>query len=128
MSVEVMDFVRRYRPALLATVSPEGVPNVAPKGSLTVLDDERLVFADLVEGRTTRNLQARPNVAVVVLDPQGNGYQIKGRGSPDETGSALTYLCEAAPALKISLPPPSAVMVIDVDEVTPIAPVRKRQN
>lgn len=120
-----MEFVRGHRPALLATVSPEGVPNVAPKGSLTVLDDERLVYADLVEGRTSRNIRARPEVAVVVMDRNGRGYQIKGRGSRDTTGTAYTYLCEAAPALRIPLPPPSAVMVIEVDEVSPLgAPVK----
>lgn len=126
MSNEVVEFVRGHRPALLATVSPEGVPNVAPKGSLTVLDDEHLVYADLVEGRTSRNIRSVPNVAVVVMDRDGGGYQIKGRGTRDETGSAYTYLCEAAPALRIPLPPPSTVMVIEVEEVTPISVPKKR--
>jgi len=122
MNREVVDFVRSNRPALLATVSPEGVPNVAPKGSLTVLDDEHLVYADLVEGRTSRNIMARPDVSVVILDRGGRGYQIKGRGTRDETGSAYTHLCEAAPALRIPLPPPSMVMVIEVNEVSRIDP------
>lgn len=126
MGKEVIEFIRGHRPALLATVSPEGVPNIAPKGSLTVLDDERLVYADLVEGRTSRNIRARPEVAVVVMDPTGSGYQIKGRGSRDTTGKAYTHLCEAAPALRIPLPPPSTVMVIEVDEVTPLSAPRRR--
>jgi predicted pyridoxine 5'-phosphate oxidase superfamily flavin-nucleotide-binding protein len=126
MSDEVIHFVHGHRPALLATVSPEGVPNVAPKGSLTVLDDEHLVYADLVEGRTSRNILARPDVSVVVLDREGNGYQIKGRGTRDETGSAYTHLCEVTPALRIPLPPPSTVVVIDVEEVSPIDLPRKR--
>lgn len=126
MSHEVVDFVRSNRPALLATVSPEGVPNVAPKGSLTVLDDEHLVYADLIEGRTSRNILACPEVSVVVLGRDGSGYQIKGRGARDETGTAYTYLCEAAPALRIPLPPPSMIMVITVSEVTRIEPPRMR--
>ena len=128
MDKEVIEFVRGHRPALLATVSPEGVPNVAPKGSLTVLDDERLVYADLVEGRTSRNIQARPEVAVVVMDQAERGYQIKGRGRRDTTGAAYAYLCEAAPALRIPLPPPSMVMVIEVDEVNPLSAPRTRQG
>jgi predicted pyridoxine 5'-phosphate oxidase superfamily flavin-nucleotide-binding protein len=128
MSDEVVKFVRNNRPALLATVSPEGMPNVAPKGSLTVLDEEHLVYADLVEGRTSRNILARPDVSVVVLDRNGSGYQIKGRGTRDKTGSAYSYLCEAAPSLRIPLPPPSTVMVIEVSEVDRIDPPRTRKS
>jgi predicted pyridoxine 5'-phosphate oxidase superfamily flavin-nucleotide-binding protein len=128
MSDEVIEFVQRYRPALLATVSPDGVPNVAPKGSLTVLDHQHLVYADLVEGQTSANLNYRPSVAVVVLDTDGRGYQIKGRGSRDESGAAYHHLCEVAPALKIPLPPPQTVMVIVVDEVSRIDPPRVHQN
>lgn len=126
MSEEVIEFVRSHRPAILATVSPEGMPNVAPKGSLTVLDRERLVYADLVEGRTSKNIEARPSVAVLVMDQEWRGYQIKGRGTRDPSGSAYAHLCETMPALRISLPPPSTVMVIEVSEVTPItAPSRR---
>jgi len=128
MSDEVIEFIREHWLALLATVSPEGVPNVAPKGSLTVLDDERLVYVDLVEGRTSRNIMAMPNVAVVVMDREGRGYQIKGRGMRDETGAAYTYLCEAAPALRIPLPPPSMVMVNEVDEVETLTGPGKLQG
>jgi len=128
MSDEVIEFIREHWLALLATVSPEGVPNVAPKGSLTVLDDERLVYVDLVEGRTSRNIMAMPNVAVVVMDRAGRGYQSKGRGMRDETGAAYTYLCEAAPALRIPLPPPSMVMVNEVDEVETLTGPGKLQG
>jgi predicted pyridoxine 5'-phosphate oxidase superfamily flavin-nucleotide-binding protein len=128
MGKEVIEFVRGHRPALLATVSPEGVPNIASKGSLTVLDDERLVYADVVEGRTSSNIRARPEVAVVVIDQEGRGYQIKGRGSRDTTGTVYTYLCEVASALRFPLPPPSTVMVIEVDEVNPLSAPKIRQS
>jgi predicted pyridoxine 5'-phosphate oxidase superfamily flavin-nucleotide-binding protein len=127
MSDEVMEFVQRHHLALLATVSSDGVPNVARKSSLIVLDHQHLVYADLVEGRTSANLKNRPAVAVVVLDPDGRGYQIKGRGSRDESGTAYRHFCETAPALKIPLPPPQTVMVIAVDEVSRIDPPRVHQ-
>ncbi|MBI0583077.1 MAG: pyridoxamine 5'-phosphate oxidase family protein [Methanomassiliicoccus sp.] len=127
MSDEVKQFVRQHRPALLATVSPDGVPNIAPKGSLTVLDDERLVYADLVGGRTSSNLASRPQVAVVVIDQYGRGYQIKGRGQRDETGAAYERLCDISSSLKIPLPPPQTVMVIAVDEVSRFDPPKTQR-
>ena len=33
MAQEVMDFVEGHRPALVATMAPDGMPNVAPKGA-----------------------------------------------------------------------------------------------
>jgi len=39
--------VRQQRMGFMATVCPEGSPNLSPKGTATVWDDDRLVFADL---------------------------------------------------------------------------------
>jgi hypothetical protein len=39
-----------------ATVCPDGRPNLSPKGTTTVSDDEQLVFADISSPGTIRNL------------------------------------------------------------------------
>ncbi len=124
MGKDVIEFIRSNRPALVATVSPEGIPNVALKGSLTVLDEERLMYAELVEGRTSHNIARRPEVAVVVQDQAGHGYQIKGRGHRDENVAAYGLSCDPISAIKIGLPPPQAVIVIDVQEVQSMEPPR----
>ncbi len=117
-----MDFITNNRPALVATVSPEGIPNVAPKGSLSVLDEERLMYAELVEGRTSHNITRHPEVAVVVQDRSGHGYQIKGRGQRDENVAAYGWSCDLTSAIRIGLPPPQAVIVIHVTEVQTLEP------
>ena len=122
MGRDVIEFIRSNRPALVATVSSEGVPNVAPKGSLTVLDEERLMYAELVEGRTSHNIARRPEVAVVVLDHAGHGYQIKGRGHRDENVATYGLGCDLTSSIKFGLPPPQAVIVIDVQEVQSLEP------
>jgi len=124
MPAEVIEFVRANRPALVATVSPDGAPNVAPKGSLTVLDEEHLVFADLVAGRTSNNILMDPRVAVLVLSPDGRGYQIRGRGRFEHGGALFARSCEAISGLRISLPPPRAVVVIEAENIDEIAPPR----
>ena len=47
MSADVKKSIAECGPALIATASKSGRPNVSPKGSLKVLDDEHVVFADV---------------------------------------------------------------------------------
>jgi hypothetical protein len=47
MSEEVVELVRPYRAAIHTTVFPESMPNVSPKGGLTVLDRKRFVLPAL---------------------------------------------------------------------------------
>jgi predicted pyridoxine 5'-phosphate oxidase superfamily flavin-nucleotide-binding protein len=39
-----------------ASASSDGVPNVSPKGSITVLDDDHLAFADIMSPGTRKKL------------------------------------------------------------------------
>lgn len=57
-------------PALVATASREGVPDVAYKGSLMVWDSERLAFWERAHGLTLRNLAENPQVTVLYRNPQ----------------------------------------------------------
>ncbi len=63
----------------VATSNGHGQPNVSPKGALMILDDDKLVFADLFSLKTRANLRANPRVAVAVVNPKTyEGYQFKG--------------------------------------------------
>src|SRR5271169_4513744 len=73
--------------AWVATVSRDGMPNVTPKGSLKLLDEQHVLFADLFSLKTGRNLLENKNVAVTVVDPgTGKGYQIKGTAEIIDSG------------------------------------------
>jgi len=52
----------------VATATKDGVPNTTPKGSIRVLDDQHIVFADLFSFKTRQNLEQNPRVAVTVVD------------------------------------------------------------
>lgn len=68
MASGVMKAMAAYGPALIATADKRGWPNGSAKGSLRVLDDEPLLFANIRSPRTVANLQENPQVAVVCLD------------------------------------------------------------
>ena len=48
--------VRQQRMGFMATVSADGTPNLSPKGTSTVWDDDHLVFANLGSPVTIENL------------------------------------------------------------------------
>ena len=51
---DVQEFIKG-KMAWVATASREGIPNVTPKGSAQVLDDEHFIFADLFSLKTREN-------------------------------------------------------------------------
>lgn len=74
--------VLEQRLGFVATVCPDGTPNLSPKGTTTVFDDEHLLFADIRSPNTVRNLQTNPGVEVNVVDPiVRKGYRFKGSAS-----------------------------------------------
>ena len=73
-----------------ATVCPDGSPNLSPKGSTRVWDDDHLFFADICSPQTTANIAAGSAVAVNVVDPFARkGYRFKGPAVIHEPGSAV---------------------------------------
>ena len=63
----------------IATVCPDGTPNLSPKGTIAVWDDDHLVFADLRSPGTIANLRSNSSVEVNVVDQLvRKGYRLKG--------------------------------------------------
>jgi predicted pyridoxine 5'-phosphate oxidase superfamily flavin-nucleotide-binding protein len=104
--------------AWVATASRDGVPNATPKGSLKLLDDEHVVFADLFSQKTRKNLAENPKVAVTVIDAgTGKGYQIKGVAEIVSSGSLFDATSQQLKASPKDLPPLRYVVKIAVDAV-----------
>src|SRR5262245_62695995 len=88
LSVEMKTLVERQRLGFVATVCPDCTPNVSPKGTVSVLDDEHLIFADIRSPGTVSNLRTNPNVEVNVVDHfVRKGYRFKGRAQVMEPGT-----------------------------------------
>jgi predicted pyridoxine 5'-phosphate oxidase superfamily flavin-nucleotide-binding protein len=63
----------------IATVTPDGKPNLSPKGTTTAWDDDHLVFADIRSPATIANLRANPAMEINVVDTTlRKGYRFKG--------------------------------------------------
>jgi predicted pyridoxine 5'-phosphate oxidase superfamily flavin-nucleotide-binding protein len=85
--------IREQQLAYVATVCPDGTPNLSPKGTTTVWDDDHLVFADIRSPRTIANLKQNPAVEINVVDWfSRKGYRFKGIATVIEAGSLFDEL------------------------------------
>ena len=63
----------------VATVCPDGTPNLSPKGTVAVWDDDHILFTDLASPGTMGNLERNPAVEINTLDVFARkGYRFKG--------------------------------------------------
>ncbi len=76
----------------VATVGRDGTPNLSPKGTIHVLDDDHIAFADIRSPGTVANLATNSAMEINVVDPFSRaGYRFKGtarvvpRGAPEFT-------------------------------------------
>ena len=63
----------------VATVCEDGSPNLSPKGSVLVYDDDHLVFMHMASPTTVANLRRDPRIEINVVDfLKRRGYRFKG--------------------------------------------------
>jgi uncharacterized protein len=72
-----------------ATVCPDGSPNLSPRGSTRVWDDDHLFFADICSPQTTANIRAGSLIEVNVDPFVRKGYRFKGSAVVHEPGSTM---------------------------------------
>lgn len=123
MSKEVLEFVKKTKPAYLATASKEGVPNISPKGSMMVMDEETLIFASLFPGKTSQNIAENKHVSIAYVDPATfRGYQLKGEAQILRSGKVYDDVCDKIAASPMKLPKPEAAVVIKLKDIYDLSP------
>lgn len=114
MTPEVKKAVADCKPGMIATASKTGKPNVSAKGSLRVLDDEHLVFADIMSPGTLANLQENPQIAIICLDPATrSGCRVAGRSEIFEAGPLFDQMSQEYAAKRMTV---KQVVKIAVEE------------
>ena len=119
LSEDMKRVVREQRLGFYATVCEDGSPNLSPKGTTFVLDDDHLLFADIRSPQTVANLQRGSGVEVNVVDPLSRkGYRFKGTAEVHDRGSAryadgVELLREAGSTLVDRV---NSIVVIEVAE------------
>ena len=79
LTQDMRRMVEEQKLGFIATVCPDGTPNLSPKGTTAVWDDDHIVFADVASPRTVANLLANPAIEINVVDGlTRKGYRFKG--------------------------------------------------
>ena len=75
---EIKNFLSKQKLGFVATVSPDGTPNLSPKGTIIVWNND-IIFADIKSPNTVANLKKNPSIEVNVVNPiSRKGYRFKG--------------------------------------------------
>ena len=120
ISEEIKNFVNSQKLGYVATVSNDGTPNLSPKGTIVVMNESTLVFADIRSPQTIQNLQNNPSVEINVVDPfQRLGYRFKGEckiiNEGPEFDKILDYYANVGIKSKIN-----SVVIVDVESMSEV--------
>ena len=89
LTEDMQRVVREQRLGFHATICADGTPNLSPKGTTDVWDDDHLWFADICSPQTVANIERGSTVEVNVVDPFARtGYRFKGPAVVHRPGSA----------------------------------------
>lgn len=123
LSKDLRAFVEEQKLGFVGTVRPDGSPNVSPKGTVTVWDDQHLIFADLASPGTVRNLERDPRVEVNVVDPVARkGWRFRGTAEVLHTGDRFHAAVQFFERLNLPDAPRRIRSVVLV-RVTSVAPL-----
>ena len=120
MPQNVIDMIQKQHLAFVSTSTTNGIPNVSPKGSISVLDKSKLVFAEIASPHTISNLKDNPNISLYVLDRENiKGVQIKGKATLMNSGPIFENVSKLLKEKMPHLPPANYAVLIDVTEIFP---------
>jgi len=93
LTPEMKTAVNEIRLCFVATCSLDGSPNLSPKGSLTVWDDDHLAFAHIASPQTMKNLRHDPRLEINTVDQiSRRGFRFKGVGEILESGVVFDHV------------------------------------
>ncbi len=115
LSEEAKKTIGVMKPAMVATASKDGKPNVSAKGSFRVLDDEHVAFADIASPRTMANLRENPRLSAIVFDPATRkGCRIWGKAEILDSGARFDAIAAEFAPRKMTVKHLVSVAVEDV--------------
>lgn len=118
---KIRDFLEYQKLGYVATVSPDGMPNVSPKGTILGWNSEMLIFADIRSPDTINNLETNPHVEINVVDPiLRKGYLFKGKARVISTGDEFEEMLAyyRTKGIKSKIHSVALVDVLDILDVT----------
>ncbi|MDO5732975.1 MAG: pyridoxamine 5'-phosphate oxidase family protein [Eubacteriales bacterium] len=100
--------------AYVATVDAEGNPNIGPKRTARILDDEHIIYNENTGGQTMRNLKDNGKIAIAYVNYEKlDGYRFVGSAEVYEEGPYKEQALEWTQIHKKGNPKAAVVMKIE---------------
>lgn len=122
IDADMTALIRRTILCFAATINADGSPNLSPKSTLAVHDEEHLLFANIASPRTIANLRRDPRIEINCVDIfSRRGYRFSGHGSVRSKGDP--FYEQVAAALRAeynNAVPVHDVVLVKVSSAKPI--------
>jgi predicted pyridoxine 5'-phosphate oxidase superfamily flavin-nucleotide-binding protein len=87
LTADMKRIIEEQRLGFVATADLDGTPNVSPKGTFVVVDDDTIAFGEIRSPGTIRNLRVNSRVEVNFVDPFARkGYRFAGAATVVQRG------------------------------------------
>jgi len=117
---EIKDFLKMQKLGYVATVTPDGKPNISPKGTIIGWTDKILAFADIRSPDTMTNLKENPDVEINVIDPLlRKGYLFEGKSRILQEGNVYQEILNHYRQNGIKSPI-NEIVLVDVTSVSDV--------
>ena len=112
--------IRSAHLCFAATVSPEGRPNVSPKGTIRVWDDHSLFLLNIASPKRRTNLAANPWMELNVVDQLSRrGYHLFGSATIHMSGEVFTKAIAMIAAEEGTELAANSIVLFELEETAP---------
>ena len=120
LTQEMKDMIATQQ-CFIGTVNANGIPNVAPKRSTRVLNDNSLIFTEGTGGATYDNIKNDSKVVVSVVNREIlDGYRFVGSADLQVEGELFEQA--AAMSEKMGMRRPMGIVIINIEEIHSLKP------
>ena len=120
LTADMRRVVEEQQLGFIATVCPDGTPNLSPKGTTAVWDDDHLIFADISSPTTIANLRHNAGIEINIVDMLiRKGYRFKGTATIFESGARFDELV-AFYAKRGSTTTKHHVVMVKIEQAAPL--------
>lgn len=121
LTPDMRAIIRSAHLCFAATVTPDGRPNLSPKGTIRAWNDHSLFFLDIASPRTRANLATNPWMEWNVVDQLSRrGYRFSGRATIHTSGEVFEKAVTMVLAEEGTDYPVAGVILLEVEQAAPL--------
>jgi len=121
LTPDMKAIIRSAHLCFAATVTPDGRPNLSPKGTIRVWNDHAVFFLDIASPGTRANLRANPWMELNVVEHLSRrGYRFSGKAEIHTSGHIFDEAVRIVTGEERNRYPVASVVLLEIDQAEPL--------